>query len=140
MNYSSFLQRTVSYMIQTEHRTEHKSHTSPIRNTPEKLSSVLNNRTIRKITHLLDPYKRNFSDTLIITHTHTIHCYDKTHKLLQSLDFSSQRITQLSQAIQTALESITTLFNSTNLQKNSTEVKQFSLFFIPLVHYGTSKF
>ena len=49
-----------SYMVQTEHKTEHKSpaieHTSPSRNTPEKLSSVLNNRTLREITLLLDPY------------------------------------------------------------------------------------
>ena len=37
------------------------------------------------------------------------------HKLLQTLDLDSQRITQPSQAIQSALEFITTLFNSTNL-------------------------
>ena len=29
-----------SFMVQAEHKTEHKSHTSPIRNTPDKLSSV----------------------------------------------------------------------------------------------------
>ena len=34
---------------------------------------------------------------------------------LQTLDLDSQRITQSSQAIQSALESITTLFNTTNL-------------------------
>ena len=46
-------------MVQTEQKAEHKpppiEHTSPIRNTPEKLSSVLNSRTIKDITHLLDP-------------------------------------------------------------------------------------
>ena len=103
----------------TEDKAEHEpppnEHTSPIRNTFEKLSSVLNNRTLRDITHILDPYKRNSSDSLITTLTHIIHCYDRTHKLLQSLELDSQRITQSSQAIHFALESMTTLFNSTNL-------------------------
>ena len=106
-------------MVQTENKAEHKplfiEHTSPIRNTPEKRSSVLNIRTLRDITHQLDPYKRNSSDSLITTLTHIIPCYDRTHKLLQSLDLDSQRITQSSQAIQSALESMTTLFNTTNL-------------------------
>ena len=102
-------------MVQNEPKTEHKSHTSPIRNTPDTLSSVLNNRTLRDITNLLDPYKRTPSETPITTITHILHCYDRTHKLLQTLDLDSQRITQSSQAIQFALESIPTLFNSTNL-------------------------
>ena len=70
--------KTISYIVQTEQKTEHKppfiEHTSPIRNTPEKLSSVLNNHTLRDITHLLDPCKRNSSDSLITTLTHIIHC------------------------------------------------------------------
>ena len=107
--------KTISYMVQTEHKAEQKPHTSPIRNTPDKLSSVMNNRTLRDITHLLEPYKRNPSDTPITTLTHILHCYDRTHKLLQTLDLDSHRITQSSQAIQSALESINTLFNSTNL-------------------------
>ena len=106
--------KTISFMVQSEHKTEHKSHTSPIRNTPDKLSSVMNNRTLPDITNLLDPYKRNPSETPITTLTHILHCYDRTHKLLQLLDLDSQRITQSSQAIQSASESITILFNSTN--------------------------
>ena len=94
-------------MVQSEPKAEHKppntEHTSPICNTPQKLSSVLNNRTIKDITHLLDPYKRNPSDTLITTLTHIIHCYERTHKLLQTLDLDSQRIRKSSQAIQSAL-------------------------------------
>ena len=105
----------ISFMVQNEPKTEHKSHTSPIRNTPDKLSSVLNNRTLRDITKPLNPYKRTPSETPINTITHILHCYDRTHKLLQTLDLHSQRITQSSQAIQAALESITTPFNSTNL-------------------------
>ena len=101
--------KTFSLMIKTEHKTEHKSHTSPIRNTPDKLSSVMNNRTLRDITNLLDPYKRNPSEIPITTLTDILHCYDRTHKLLQTLDLDSQRA-QSSQAIQSALESITTLF------------------------------
>ena len=105
--------KIISFMVQAEHKTEHKSHTSPIRNIPDKLSSVMNNRTLRDLTNLLNPYKRNPSDTPITTLT--LPCYDRTHKLLQTLDLDSQRITQSSQAIQSALESITTLFNSTHL-------------------------
>ena len=108
--------KTISFTVQAEQKTEHKPHSSPIKNTPGKLSSVLNNRTLRDITNLLDPYKRNPSETPITTLTHILHCYDRTHKLLQTLDLDSQRIIQSSQAIQSALESITTLFNSPNLQ------------------------
>ena len=106
--------KTISFMVQVEQKTEHKSHTSPIKNTPDKLSSVLNHRTLRDITNLLEPYKRNSSETPFTTLTHILHCYDRTHKLLQTLDLDSQRITQSSQAIQSALETITALFNSTN--------------------------
>ena len=77
-------------MVQTEQKVKHKpshiEHTSPIRNTPEKFSSVLNNRTLRDLTHLLYPYKRNSSDTLITSLTQIIHCFVRKHKLLQSLD------------------------------------------------------
>ena len=110
--------KIISYMVQQDTKIEQKQpteQTSPIRTTSDKLTSVLNTRIIRDITHLLDPYKRNPSDTLITTLTHIIHCYDRTHKLLQSLDLDSQRITQSSQAIQSALESMTTLFNSSSL-------------------------
>ena len=97
-----------------------------MKNTPDIFSSVLNNRTLRDITNLLDPYKRNPSDTPIITLTHILHCYDKTHKLLQTLDLDSQRITQSFEGIQSALESITTLFNSINLQYTLLQVIQIS--------------
>ena len=53
--------KTISFMEQTEQKTEHKSHSSPIENAPDKLSSVLNNRTLRDMTNLLEPYKRNSS-------------------------------------------------------------------------------
>ena len=52
--------KNFSYMVQTENKAEHKTppieHSSPIRNAPENLSSVLNKRTLRDITHLSDPY------------------------------------------------------------------------------------
>ena len=116
--------KTISFMVQAEQKSEHKVSSSPIKNTSDKLSSVLNNRTLRDITNLLDPYKQTPSETPIITLTHILHCYDKTHKLLQTLDLDSQRITQSSQAIQSALESITTLFNSTNLHQILLQVIQ----------------
>ena len=102
-------------MVQAEPKSEHKLPSSSIKNTPDKLSSVLNNRTLRDMTNLLDPYKRTPSETPIATLTHILHRYDRTHKLLQTLDLDSQRKTESSQAIQSALKSITTLFNSTNL-------------------------
>ena len=107
--------KTISFTVQAELKKEPKSHSSPIKNTPDKLSSVLNNRTLRDITNLLIPSKRNPSNTPITTLTHILYCNDRTHKLLQILDLDSQRITQSCQAIQSALESITTPFNATNL-------------------------
>ena len=73
--------KIISFMVQAEHKTEHKSHASPNRNTPDKSSSVMNNRTLRDITNLSDPYKRNPSETPITTLTLILHCYDRTHKL-----------------------------------------------------------
>ena len=101
-------------MVQTENKSEHKipkvEHTSLIRNTSDKLSSMLNNRTLRDITQLLDPYKQNPSGSIITTLTHLLHCHDGTQKLLRTLDLDSQRITQSSQAIQSAVDSRNTLF------------------------------
>ena len=108
--------KVISFMVQNEPKTEHKSHTSPIRNTPDKLSSVLNNRTLRDITNLLDPYKRTPSETPITTITHILHCYDRTHKLLQTLDLDSQRITQSSQAIQCFLRLIVKLYKTISIK------------------------
>ena len=63
--------KSITFMVQAEQKTEHKSHSSPIKNAPDKLSSVLNNRTLRDMTNLLEPYKRNPSETPITTHTYT---------------------------------------------------------------------
>ena len=65
--------KTISFMVQAEQKSEHKVSSSPIKNTPDKLSSVLNNRTLRDITNLLDPYKRTPSETPIITLTHILY-------------------------------------------------------------------
>ena len=50
------LAKNISHSVQTEHKAEHKpppvEHTSPIRNTSETLSSVLNNRTLCDITSI----------------------------------------------------------------------------------------
>ena len=73
---------------------------------------MLNNRTLRDIPQMLDPYERKPSDSLTTTPTHHIICYDRTYKLLQTLDLISQRQTQSSQAKQSALESMNTLFIS----------------------------
>ena len=61
-------------MVQAEQKSEHKSLFSPIKNAPDKLSSVLNNRTLRDMTNLPEPHKRNPSETPITTLTHILHC------------------------------------------------------------------
>ena len=71
--------KTISFMVQAEQKTEHKSHTSPIKNTPDKLSSVLNNRTLRDITNLLEPYKRNSSETPLSQHLHIYYTATTEH-------------------------------------------------------------
>ena len=69
--------KIISYMVQIEHKAEHKppldEHTSPIRTTSDKLSSILNNRTLRDITQLLDQNKRSPTDSPLSTLTHLIH-------------------------------------------------------------------
>ena len=44
--------KTISFMVQAEKKSEPKVPSSPIKNTPDKLSSVLNNRTLRDIKNL----------------------------------------------------------------------------------------
>ena len=64
--------KTISFMVQAEQKSEHKLPSSPIKNSPDKLSSVLNNQTLREMTNLLDPYKRTPSETPITTLTHIL--------------------------------------------------------------------
>ena len=47
---------------------------------------MLNSRTLKDRTQMLQPYKKNPSDSPITTLNHLIHCYDRTSKLLQTLD------------------------------------------------------
>ena len=47
--------KTISFMVQTEQKTEHKSHSSPMKIAPDKVSSVLDNRTLRDMTNSLEP-------------------------------------------------------------------------------------
>ena len=106
-------------MVQTEQKKERKppttEHTPPIRNAPEKLSYVLNNHTLREIDHLMEPYEQNYSDTAITTLTNPVHSFERIHKLIQSLDLDSQRITQSSKTSTSTLTSINTIFSSLNL-------------------------
>ena len=63
--------KVISYMVQkAKRKPPTPEHTSSVRNDPEKLTDVLNNRTLRKIDHLKEPYKQNPSDTGITTLTH----------------------------------------------------------------------
>ena len=95
----------------------HKSPTkSPIKQTTnEKLATILNNRTLKDLTQMIDPYKRNPSDSPITILNHLILCHNRTSQLLQTLDLDFQRITQSSQAIQSALESLNTLFDTLSI-------------------------
>ena len=65
-------------MVQAEQKTELKSHSSATRNAPDKRSSVLNNRTLRDMTNLLEPYKRNSSETPI-QHSHIYYTATTEH-------------------------------------------------------------
>ena len=65
---------------------------------------------------MMHPFKRTPSDYHITTLIHIIDCSDRTYKLLRALDLDSQRLTQSSQAIQSALDSTNTLFHASNLQ------------------------
>ena len=104
-------------MVQNDIKSKNKNpeHTLPVRNTSEKLSTLLNTRILREVTQLLDPYKQNPPDSIITTLTHIIYCHNRTHKFIRLLDLDSQRNKQSSQAIQYALDSMTSPFNSTNL-------------------------
>ena len=110
--------KVISFMVHTVQKAERKppttEHTSPIRNAPEKLSYDLNNRTLREIDHLMEPHKQNSFDTAITALTHLVHSYERIHKLLQSLDLDSQRITQSSLRMTSTLTSINTIFESIN--------------------------
>ena len=71
-------------MVQTEQKAEHKpppiEHTSPIRNTPEKHSSVLNSRTIKDITHLLYPLNESLLTLLsLLSHIQYIAMTEHTN-------------------------------------------------------------
>ena len=108
-----------SYMVLAEQKTERKpptpEHSSPIRNAPEKLSYVLKNRNLLEIEHLMEPYKQNPSDSAVTTLKNLVHSYERLHKLLQSLDLDSHRITRSSKTITSTLTSINTSFSSINL-------------------------
>ena len=109
-----------NHTVQTEQKHCYNNPKSPSKSpikqtTSEKLFNMLNNRTLKDLTQMLDPYKRNSSDSLITTLNHLIHCHNRYSQLLQTLDLDSQRITQSSQAIQSALESMNTIFNTPNI-------------------------
>ena len=93
--------KTISYTVQTEQnhtvQTEQKTllYQSEIsskikQTTSEKLSNMLNNRTLKDFTQKLDPYKRNPSDSPLTTLNYLRHCYDRTSQLLQTSNFRSR--------------------------------------------------
>ena len=60
-----------NHTIQTEQKHSYTNQKSPIKQTTsEKLSNMLNNRTLKDLTQMLDPYKRNSSDSPITTLNH----------------------------------------------------------------------
>ena len=111
----SKLNKNTAHAEQKRSYQDQKSPTEHSQTTSEKLPTMLNTRTLKDLTQMLEPYKRNPSDSPITTLTHLIQCYDRTSQLLQTLDLDSQRITQSSRALQSALESMNTLFNTLNL-------------------------
>ena len=75
MNFYSTQQKPFRLWYNLNKKTERKLHSSLMENTPDKFSSILNNRTLHDITNLFDQYKRTPSETPITTLTHT-HVYE----------------------------------------------------------------
>ena len=84
--------KTIPFMVQAEQKTEHKSHASPIKNTPDKLSSIKQSNTSRQQIYL-NPINETPLKHLS-QHSHIYYTATTEHKLLQTLDLDSQRITQ----------------------------------------------
>ena len=92
------VQTEQNHTVQTEQEDCYKNQKSPPKSpikqtTSEKLSNILNNRTLKDLTQMLDPYKRNSPDSPITTLNHLIHCHKRNSQLLQTLDLDFQRIT-----------------------------------------------
>ena len=113
-----FISATINaFMVKAEKAKSETQYTTPEYFTPkspttttDKLNNVLTSRTLPDLTHKLEPYKKNPSDSPLATLTHILDCYDHTLKILQSLDIDSQRITQSSKAIQTTLDNSNIVF------------------------------
>ena len=110
-------------MVKLEQISEHKSthiererverHKPPSRTsqtTTDKLTVMLSLHTLKDIDEKLEPYKRS-NDTPLTTLTRLLHHYERTSKLLPSLNLDSQIFNQSSQAIQSTLKSLNTLFS-----------------------------
>ena len=108
---------SIAFMVKAGKAKYETQYTTPEQYTPkqpttttDKINNVLASRTLRDLTYKLDPYKNNPSDSQLTTLTHILESYDHTLKILQSLDIDSQRITQLSEAIQTTLGNLIIIF------------------------------
>ena len=95
--------KVITSMVKAEKAKSEIQYTTPEQYTPkqpttttDKLNNVLTSRTLRDLTHKLDPYKKYLSNSPLTTLTHNLECYDHTLKISQSLDIDSQRITQSS--------------------------------------------
>ena len=125
--------KVIAFMVKTEaassedkskseQYTKHEHYTRPEHYTPtqttitttDKLTNVLNSRTLCDITYKLDSYKNIPTHSSLTTLTHILECYDHTYKILQSLGIDPQRITQSSRPIQTTLESVNIVFKASN--------------------------
>ena len=115
-------------MVNSERSSEHKStyierdrvererYTSPSRTsqtTTDKMTVMLSLRTLKDMTEKLEPYKRP-NDTPLTTLARLVDHYERTSKLLPSLNLDSQIINQSSQAIQFTLEALNNFFSLNN--------------------------
>ena len=88
--------KVIAFMVKAEKAKSETQLTTPEQYTPkppttttDKLNNVLTSRTLRDLTHKLDPYIKNPTDSSLTTLTHILECYDHTLKILQSLDIDS---------------------------------------------------
>ena len=75
-------------MVKAETARSETQYTTPELYTPkqpttttDKLNNVLASRTLLDITHKLDRYKENHTDSPLATLSHILECYDHTLKI-----------------------------------------------------------
>ena len=90
-------------------RDRYKSSSRTSQTTTDKMTVMHSIRTLEDMTEKFEPYKRP-NDTPLTTFTRFVDHYERTAKILPTLNLDSQTINQASQAIQSTLEPLNNFF------------------------------